>query len=64
VTEKDVEKWNDEHPVGTPVTVKFDNCTTHKGVVRDKAILLNGHTAVVWVTGIAGCYAVDRVTAR
>lgn len=58
-----VEDWNIRHPVGTPVRYwtgvregagKLSK-TTHA------AVLLGGHTAVVWVEGEAGCIGLSHV---
>lgn len=64
LTAADCEKWNEQNPVGVPVKVQKDNGTVHNGVVKYPAQMLSGHTAVVWVTGITGCYALERVTPR
>ncbi|WP_374650281.1 hypothetical protein [Rhizorhabdus sp.] len=29
---------------------------------RSKAEVLSGHSAVIWLDGISGCYLLDRVT--
>lgn len=58
-----VREWNKRHPVGTPVRVRTDTRGTIETVTRSEAQMLSGHTAVVWVEGIAGCYALERVTA-
>lgn len=57
-----VERWNAEHAVGTLVDVRRDDQTVLRTTTRAKAELLGGHMPVVWVVGISGCYALDRVT--
>lgn len=56
-----VENWNLKHPVGTRVVVRKDDGTKMTTVTRSQAELLSGHTPVIWVTGISGCYALERV---
>ncbi|WP_051182948.1 hypothetical protein [Desulfocurvibacter africanus] len=55
--------WNERHPVGTAVTALRDNGGTVQTRTRSEAQLLSGHTAVIWLEGISGCYALERVTA-
>lgn len=58
--ERMVEYWNSHHPVGTHVEVVRDNGTIQRTKTRSKAQMLAGHTAVVWLDGIAGCYSLER----
>lgn len=58
-----VQKWNQAHPVGTEVTVRKDAGDVVTGTAISAAYVLGGHTAVIHVTGISGCYALDRVEA-
>jgi hypothetical protein len=55
-------EWNAAHPVGTVVDLKRDNGQTLRTTTRSKAEVLEGHSAVIWVRGVAGCYLLDRVT--
>jgi len=55
-----VDAWT--HPEGTPVTVIKDDGTILATVTRSVPWVLCG-TAVIMVRGIAGAYALDRVTA-
>jgi hypothetical protein len=48
--------------VGQAVNVRLDSGETKTTKTRGGAELLGGHTAVVWLEGIAGAYALDRVT--
>lgn len=55
--------WNVKHPIGTVVAVRMDNGIKIQTRTRTKAQMLSGHTAVIWLDGISGCYALERVTA-
>lgn len=61
--ERAVHAWNERHPVGASVRVRTDTRGTIETRTRSRAQMLSGHTAVVWLEGIAGCYALDRVRA-
>jgi hypothetical protein len=56
-----VDYWNRIYPVGTHVTVRLDLGEVKKTRTRSMAELLGGHTPVVWLDGIAGCYLLERV---
>ncbi len=56
-----VQKWNEQHSVGTLVFVLRDSGATETTRTRSKAEVLSGHTAVIWLEGISGCYLLDRV---
>jgi len=55
------------HSVGTDVIVTKDDGTEIKTKTRSAAYMLGasgdypGHTAVIQLEGISGCYALDRV---
>ena len=53
--------FNKLHPVGSPVTVIKDLGEKVETKVKYPAQILSGHTAVVWLHGISGCYLLDRV---
>lgn len=53
--------WNDKHPVGAKVTVQMDSGEIRETVTRSAAEALSGHSAVIWLAGISGCYLLDRV---
>jgi hypothetical protein len=61
----DCDAWNQAHPIGSPVFVQLDN---HVGLfettTRSDAQILSGHSAVIWLDGVSGCYLLDRVTPR
>lgn len=50
-----------KHPIGTPVLVTKDDGTTIETKTRSPAEVLAGHTAVIWLEGISGCYLLSRV---
>lgn len=56
-----VEAWNKHRPIGASVEVKRDNGTISYTVTTSAAWLLGGHTPVIMLRGISGCYALDRV---
>ncbi len=62
--QKKVDRWNADKAVGVPVTYLKDDGTQIKTATRTPAELLSGHTAVVWVDGIAGCVRLDRISQR
>lgn len=64
VMEAQVKAWNDLHPVGTEVAVTRDNGRVEHTKTRSEAWVLSGHTAVIMVEGISGCYLLDRVKRR
>jgi hypothetical protein len=43
--------------------VRLDSGEVRETRTRSTAMLLSGHTAVIWLEGIAGCYALECVTA-
>lgn len=55
--------WNQKHAVGQVVDVRMDSGEVRRTKTRSRAELLSGHTAVIWLEGISGCYCLDRVTA-
>jgi len=53
--------FNQQNPVGSPVTVVLDFGQKRETRVKYAAGVLSGHTPVVWLEGISGCYVLDRV---
>lgn len=53
--------WNSAHPVGTAVIVTRDMGEEQPTKTRSTAYVLSGHTAVIFVDGISGCYLLERV---
>ena len=62
VADEAVPDWNREHPAGTRVSVRLDGGEVRETVTRSAASMLVGHTAVVWLEGVVGCYRLGRVT--
>ncbi len=58
-----VENWNLKHPVGTKVILTKDDKSTVETATRSQAELLGGHTPVIWLEGMSGCWALSRVKA-
>lgn len=55
-----VESWKGT-PQGTDIILTRDNGDQLSTKTRSAPWLLGGHTAVIQVDGIAGCYRLDRV---
>lgn len=55
--------FNRRYPVGQRVCVKKDNGEGMETVTKTQAEVMQGHSAVIWVEGITGCYLLDRVVA-
>lgn len=53
--------WNRHHPVGTPCVYTNDLGVETASRTRSEAMVLGGHTAVVWIDGVSGCVSLDRV---
>lgn len=54
--------FNAANAVGTKVTVQLDGkAQPFETVTRSAAEVLSGHTAVIWLEGVTGCYLLDRV---
>ncbi len=54
--------FNARFPVGQTVAVHKDNDAGILTRTRSEAQVLSGHSAVIWLEGISGCYMLDRVT--
>ena len=61
--QKRCDAWNKDFPVGTEVIVRKDSGETHRGKTTSEAYMLSGHTPVIHVSGISGCYLLNRVEA-
>lgn len=59
--QKQCADWNTAHPIGTPVVLHTDTRGDIQTKTRSLAEVLSGHSAVVWLEGVSGCYALDRV---
>jgi len=56
----EIDAFNVECPVGTPVIVTKDLGEQFHTTVRHEATILGGHTAVGWFENITGCYLLSR----
>lgn len=56
-----VANWNLKHPIGSPVTVTKDGGAKVETRTTSEAYVMGGHTAVVHIEGVSGCYLLDRV---
>lgn len=59
--QKQVDEWNDRVEVGDTVVVQLDSGERLRTRTRSEADILGGHSPVVWLEGVAGCYALERV---
>lgn len=53
--------WNFKNRVGVPVRVRLDSGQHLDTATESEAMLLSGHTAVIWLRDVPGAYALDRV---
>lgn len=62
---KDLQKkcdiFNTLYPVGTEVFLPKDNGDVLETATRSPAQVLSGHSAVIWLENVTGCYALERV---
>lgn len=58
---KQVEEFNSTYAIGCAVDLTLDNGFVFKTKVKEKAILLGGHSAVAWFENVVGCYAISKV---
>lgn len=57
------DSFNAAHPIGADVFVQLDNKDEpFLTKTRSSAQILSGHSAVIWLEGVTGCYLLDRVT--
>lgn len=56
-----VEAFNKRNPPGTVVMMVKDLGQQVETRVRYPAEVLSGHTPVVWLEGVTGCYLLSRV---
>lgn len=55
--------FNAACPVGGKVRVKLDFVDEpFETTTRSDAHILSGHSAVIWMENVSGCYLLDRVT--
>ena len=58
------DEWNATNPVGSTVMVKLDGEDEPvETTTQTKASVLSGHTPVIWLNGVSGCYKLTHVRA-
>ena len=58
------DKFNAANAVGADVFVKLDGVDEpFRTKTRSVAQILSGHSAVIWLENVSGCYLLDRVSA-
>lgn len=60
--QRQCDDFNRRYPVGQRVALKRDGGDVVLTTTRTTAGILSGHSAVIWLEGISGCYLLDRVT--
>lgn len=60
--QRQVDKFNALCPVGSDVSVRKDNGEAILTKTTSAAYVLSGHTAVVMLADISGCYLLSRVS--
>lgn len=58
-----VKSWNSQNPVGTKVSARRDDGTSHITTTTSEAWVLSGHSAVIKLKGTSGCFLLNRVAA-
>ena len=58
---KAVAEWNRHNDVGELITYRRDDGSIVRTRTSTPAAVLGNHTAVIWLQGIAGCVALERV---
>tara|TARA_R110000868_G_scaffold266863_3_gene526155 strand:- start:419 stop:775 length:357 start_codon:yes stop_codon:yes gene_type:complete len=57
------DRFNSQVAVGDSVLVKLDGVDEpFQTKTRSAAQVLSGHSAVIWLENVSGCYLLDRVT--
>jgi hypothetical protein len=60
--QRQVEAFNERCPVGGLVYVKLDHQDElFQTTTKSPAEILSGHSPVVWLEGVRGCYHLDAV---
>lgn len=59
--QKQCDDWNAANAVGCNVILSKDNGSQFPTKTRSEAQILSGHSAVIWLDGVSGCYLLDRV---
>jgi hypothetical protein len=56
------DRFNGKSRVGGRVRVQLDSGEVRETITTSEAQVLSGHTPVVWLEGVRGCYALDSIT--
>jgi hypothetical protein len=59
--QRQCDAWNAAHAVGTAVVLTKDLGEKVDTKTRSKAQVLSGHSAVIWLEGVSGCWLLERV---
>lgn len=59
--QKQCDDWNARYTPGSQVQLTKDSGEVIMTLPRSEAQVLSGHSAVIWLEGVRGCYALDRV---
>ena len=62
--QKEVDDFNENNPIGCIVKVKQDDDSVKEWTVKNKAVVLGGHSAVGFFEETASCYLLSRVIPR
>ena len=58
--QKACDDFNSRYTKGTKGWLHMDSGESKPTHTRSKAQVLSGHSAVIWVAGVSGCYLLDR----
>ena len=61
--QRKVDDWNERYQVGQAVNMRLDDGGTVQTKTSGPAEMLCGHSAVIWLEGVTGCFLLSRVTA-
>lgn len=56
-----IEEYNRAVPIGTEVIVTKDDGKKIRTKTRSAAWVLGGHTPVIMIEGVTGCFLLDRI---
>jgi hypothetical protein len=62
VLQRQCDEFNARYPVGQTVSIRKDGGDGIITKTRSEAQVLSGHSAVIWLDDVSGCYLLDRVT--
>jgi len=58
--QRECDDFNLRYKLGTPGWLNMDSGERKATHTTSRAQVLSGHSAVVWVKGVSGCYLLDR----